>query len=95
MKRGKQYTYTGAYSEESFGDDGADKFRDCDIGPMDMGTVKNLSEKWLEANSDFSRKLIPTAGTPQNSGRLDVVVPPFARAGDDIPSGQRKPFKWS
>jgi hypothetical protein len=91
-------TYTGKYSESEFGDDKADQIRDCAIGPMDMGSVKNLSDKWLNANSDFSRKLIPTAGTKQDSARLDVVVPVEARFIDgELPKGQRrgKTFKWS
>lgn len=91
----KQRTVAGAYSENNFGDDGAEQFRNCDIGPMDMGSVKNLSEKWLEANSDFSRKLIPTKGVVQKN-RQDVIVPVEARSGDDLPKGQRgKSFKWS
>jgi hypothetical protein len=90
-------TYKAPYSEEFFGDDGADKFRNCDIGPMDMGTTKNLSEKWLEANSDFARKIVPTAGTKQNSGRLDVVEPVEARFVDGVlPKGQKRgKFNWS
>lgn len=91
MKFGKQRTVSGSYSEENFGDSGPDQTRNVDIGPESMDQVKNLSEKWLEANSDFSRKLVPTAGVVQNN-RQDVIE---ARSGPDIPRGQRKPFKWS
>jgi hypothetical protein len=51
----KQRTVAGAYSEEFFGDDGVEKFRNCDIGPEPMNKILNLSETWLEKNSDFSR----------------------------------------
>jgi hypothetical protein len=87
----------GAFSESKFGDDGSDQIRNCDIGPEPMGQTLNLSEKWLEANSDFARKIIPTPGVKQNSGRLDKVEVVEARSGDgDLPKGQRgKPFKWS
>jgi hypothetical protein len=91
-------TYKTPYSEVTFGADGSDQMNNVDIGPKPMDQVLNLSEAWLEKNSDFSRALRPTKGTKQDSARLDVVVPVEARFIDgELPAGQKrgKPFKWS
>jgi hypothetical protein len=56
----KQRTECGAYSDESFNDGSKDKITNVKWGPYEGNSVppvKNLSDDWLERNSDFSRVL--------------------------------------
>jgi hypothetical protein len=50
----KQRTVTGAYSEDSFGDNGPDKIRNVDWGPYEGNAVPRVGNlKYIDADNSI------------------------------------------